>query len=103
MFGWCASTATTRYQTVKPVERKTGGEDKINDAVVFASADYRSLLAYFLMSCGGCYCSTRVPDEASYSTVCCEVLLHGLAATMPLDTGITVASEGALHLYKLTV
>jgi len=52
MFGWYASAARTRYQTVKPVERKTGGEDKINDAVVFASADYRNLLANFLMSCG---------------------------------------------------
>ena len=47
--------------------------------------------------------TTRVPDTASYSTVCCAVLLQGLAATMPLDTGITVASEGALHLYKQTV
>ena len=44
MFGWYASAARTRYQTVKPVERKTGGEGKINDAVVFASADYRNLL-----------------------------------------------------------
>jgi len=34
-----------------------GGKDKINDVVVFASVDYRNLLAYLLMRCGGCYCS----------------------------------------------
>jgi len=57
MFGWYALAARTRYQTAKPVERKRGGKDKINDVVVFASIDYRNLLAYLLMRCGGCYCS----------------------------------------------